>query len=128
MACNLAFLCHNNNNAPESKMATFKYFNDQAGAAIQLKAPYGMDNKEFAAKFPGVKGFRYDGFSMWVGYPIEGAGGPMPITRKIEYKSFPSKHECNAKCLNGKHNGACECQCGGKNHGRGMFTQMLETA
>lgn len=31
----------------------------------------------------------------------------------------------NAKCLNGKHNGACECQCGGVNHGRGMFTTLL---
>jgi len=46
----------------------------------------------------------------------------------ITYKQFPSRHECNAKCLNGKHNGTCECQCGGKNHGAGMFTKLLEAA
>lgn len=109
-------------------MATIKYFSDIDGDACELKAPYGMANKEFAAKFPGVKGFRYDGYSMWVGYPLHGSGGPMPITRKIEMKSFPSRHECNAKCLNGRHNGTCECQCGGKNHGRGMFTGLLAAA
>lgn len=109
-------------------MANIKYFSDIGGDACELKAPYGMDNKEFAAKFPGVRGFRYDGFTMWVGYPLQGTGGAMPVTRKIEFKSFPSRHECNAKCLNGKHNGTCECKCGGKNHGRGMFTAMLEAA
>lgn len=48
--------------------------------------------------------------------------------KDIEYKARPSLHECNAKCLNGKHSGTCECRCGGKNHGRGMFTKMLEAA
>ena len=108
-------------------MATFKYFCDINGEATELKAPYNIDNKEFAEKFPGVKGIRFDGYSMWVGRPQQG-GGALPITRKIEFKRFPSLHECNAKCLNGKHTGACECQCGGKNHGRGMFTQLLEAA
>ncbi|AHB05598.1 hypothetical protein U875_09535 [Pandoraea pnomenusa 3kgm] len=105
-----------------------KYFSDIGGEAVQLKAPYGMANKEFADKFPGVKGLRYDGYSMRVGYPMEGLGGPMPVTRMIEFKAHPSRHECNAKCLNGRHNGACECKCGGKNHGRGMFTQLLKAA
>lgn len=109
----------------ENTMNRFKYFNDTTGEAIELKNPYGMDNKEFATKFPGVKGFRYDGYSMWVGYPLQGTGGPLPITRKIEYKAFPSKHECNAKCMGGKINGTCECQCGGKNHGAGMFTSLV---
>ena len=68
--------------------------------------------------------------NMQIGYA---AGATMdhqalPVTRKIEFKSFPSRHECNAKCLNGKHNGACECQCGGKNHGAGMFSRLLEVA
>ena len=109
-------------------MATIKYFNDTNGEAQELKCAYGMSNKEFAAKFPGVKGLRYDGYSMWVGYPISGPGGAVPVTRKIEMKRFPSKHECNSKCLNGKHNGTCECQCGGANHGRGMFTNLLKAA
>jgi hypothetical protein len=119
---------HVTDDSKENTVANFKYYSDINGDAIELKATYGMDNKEFAAKFPGVKGFRYDGYTMWVGYPLQGTGGPLPITRKIEFKSFPSRHECNAKCLNGKQNGICECQCGGKNHGRGMFTQMLEAA
>lgn len=109
-------------------MANIKNFSDINGEAIELKAAYGMDNKEFAARFPSVKGLRYDGYTMWVGYPKDGDRVLLPVTRKIEYKAFPSRHECNAKCLNGKHNGICECKCGGKNHGAGMFTRMLEAA
>ena len=109
-------------------MATFKYFSDINDETIALKHPFGMANKEFAGKFPGVKGFRYDGFTMWAGYPLEGNGGAMPITRKIEYKSQPSRHECNAKCMGGKVNGTCECKCGGKNHGAGMFSRLMEVA
>lgn len=105
-----------------------RYFSDVDGQTRQLKAPHGMPNKEFADKFPGVKGIRYDGFSMRVGYPETGMGGVLPVTRVIDYKAFPSKHECNAKCLNGKITGTCECQCGGRNHGAGMFTRMLEVA
>jgi hypothetical protein len=41
--------------------------------------------------------------------------------RKIEYKAFPSRHECNGKCMGGKVNGVCECKCGGKNHGVGSL-------
>ena len=109
-------------------MANIKYFSDTGDDAVQLKAPYGMPNKEFAEKFPGTKGLRYDGYSMLVGYPMEGTGSPLPVTRMIEFKAYPSHHECNTKCLNGRYNGTCECRCGGKNHGRGMFTRMLEAA
>ncbi len=113
-------------------MATFKYFSDVDGITVELTGTSQMSNEEFARRFPGVKGIRVDGFSMRVGYaagPGNGARGKeLPMTRAIEMKRFPSKHECNAKCLNGKHNGACECQCGGKNHGRGMFTRLLEAA
>lgn len=52
----------------------------------------------------------------------------VPVQRAIEYKKQPSLHVCNAKCLGGKFNGTCECQCGGKNHGLGMFTNILQTA
>ena len=107
-------------------MATIKYYCDAFGDTQELKAPYGLPNSEFAARFPGVKGFRHDGFTKLVGYPLQGPGDVLPVTRKIEYKSAPSRHECNAKCLNGKHNGICECQCGGKNHGRGTFISTLE--
>lgn len=113
-------------------MATFKYYSDMDGEAVELAGTSQMPNAEFARRFPGVKGIRVDGYSMRVGYaagPGNAARGmELPMTRAIEMKRFPSRHECNAKCLNGKHNGACECQCGGKNHGRGMFTRMLEAA
>lgn len=108
-------------------MANIKNFSDIGEESIELAFVTSIPNAEFAAQFPGVKGMRYDGYSMWVGR--ETATSPrMPVTRKIEYKSFPSKHECNAKCLNGKHTGVCECKCGGKNHGAGMFTSMMVAA
>ena len=109
-------------------MARIKYFSDSTGEATQLSAPHGMPNKEFAARWPGVRGIRYDGFQMLVGHVGNLGSDVLPITRKIEYKAQPSLHECNAKCLNGKHNGTCECRCGGKNHGAGMFTNLLKAA
>ena len=108
-------------------MANIKNFSDYTGEALALSFVTAIANVEFAARFPGVKGLRYDGYTMWVG-KVEGSNTLLPVTRKIEYKSFPSKHECNTKCLNGKHNGVCECKCGGKNHGAGMFTKILQAA
>ena len=107
-------------------MATFKYFSDITGDAVELKGLQQMDNAKFAAQWPGFKGIRADGYTKWVAR--NAAGALMPVTRMIEMKRSPSRHECNAKCLNGKHNGVCECQCGGKNHGAGMFTSILEAA
>ena len=105
-------------------MANIKNFSDYTGEAIELTFSSAIPNAEFAARFPGVKGIRYDGYTMWIGR-AEGSNQWLPVTRKIEYKSAPSKHECNAKCLNGKHTGTCECKCGGKNHGAGMFTNLM---
>lgn len=114
-------------NQPGRNMANVKYFNDTNGVAVELKHIDRLRNEEFAKRFPDVKGFRYDGYYMQIGY-ADGATMDhmaLPVTRKIEFKSNPSRHECNSKCLNGKHNGSCECQCGGKNHGRGMFTGLI---
>ncbi len=108
-------------------MANIKKFSDITGEPVELKACAFLKNEEFAARWPGVKGIRADGYTMWVGYPTTGTGGMLPVTRKIEYKAFPSKHECNSKCLNGKINGTCECKCGGKNHGAGAFTSLVST-
>lgn len=107
-------------------MARIKYFSDVTGEASELKSISSMPNQEFAVRWPGVKGFRFDGYQMQVGRNERGE--LVPVTRKIEFKSQPSLHECNAKCLHGKHNGKCECKCGGKNHGAGMFSQLLEAA
>jgi hypothetical protein len=43
--------------------------------------------------------------------------------RKVEIKRNPSRHACDPRCLNA--NGLimrCECQCGGRNHGRGTLS------
>lgn len=43
--------------------------------------------------------------------------------RQIEYRSFPSKHVCDARCVNATGRVMkCECSCGGKNHGKGAFS------
>ena len=44
------------------------------------------------------------------------------IERTINMKSSPSRHECDARCINATGLVMnCECKCGGKNHGRGAF-------
>lgn len=113
-------------------MADIRYFSDADGEARELRSVTQMRNAEFAARFPGVKGRRADGYTMWVGLPDGGrvrfvgdTADYLPVTRAITYKNFPSRHQCNAKCLGGKVNGTCECQCGGKNHGAGMFTTLV---
>ena len=56
----------------------------------------------------------------------EGWQGYTPVERKVEYKSNPSKHECDARCLNATGRiMKCECSCGGKNHGRGSSFQAV---
>lgn len=112
-------------------MANFKYFADINGQTIELRATsiQGMKNAEFAEKFPGIKGRKSDGFEKYVGVALDApqfSKDFLPVTRSIEYKQNPSKHVCNAKCLGGKANGVCECQCGGKNHGAGMFSRFAE--
>lgn len=104
-------------------MAQFKYFADIDGQSIELLIVTTMANAWFARKFPDVKAIRVDSFSKRCGRAADGR--LLPMTRVIEMKPNPSKHECNAKCMNGKHNGACECQCGGKNHGAGMFSKLI---
>jgi hypothetical protein len=108
-------------------MANFKYFSDFNGELIELTGIHSIDNTEFAQRFAGIKGIRYDGFSKTVGRAVSDAARILPVTRRIEYKAYPSRHECNAKCLNGKATGTCECKCGGRNHGRGAFTSLIPT-
>lgn len=103
-------------------MANIKAFNGSEQLTYRA-----MPVAEFNKIFPGVKGLNAGWYGdKWVGRTQ--AGTLLPVERLITYKQFPSRHECNAKCLNGKHNGTCECKCGGKNHGAGMFTQLLAAA
>lgn len=100
-------------------MTNFKYFADINGETIELVGyELGMSFEEFAKKFPGVKGKRRDGYSMRTMRAVDGR--ELPVTRSIEYKSNPSKHVCDARCLNATGKVMkCECACGGKNHGKG---------
>ena len=50
----------------------------------------------------------------WTGY--------VNVERSIRYSRNPSKHECDARCINATGRVMnCECSCGGKNHGKGAF-------
>ncbi|KGC70803.1 hypothetical protein DP57_6329 [Burkholderia pseudomallei] len=105
-------------------MARIKYFN----GTQELKNIHGIDREKFAQVFPGVKGRRWDGFSMMVGYPLDGSSGPIPVERVIEFKSNPSRHACDSRCLNAQGKVMrCECSCGGLNHGRGAFSGLVQT-
>lgn len=115
-------------------MAKTLYFNGE----IELTRIVGMNNVEFAKRFPGVKGRRFDGYAMQVGSPVGHASvfvagegwnhGPLlPVERIINFKSNPSRHECDARCMNATGRTMnCECSCGGKNHGKATF--MCEAA
>jgi hypothetical protein len=109
-------------------MAKVLYFSGE----IELASIRPLSNKEFADRFPGVKGRKYDGFSMQVGRradvaPVFVAGQGwtevlLPVDRVINYSTAPSKHECDARCMNASGRTMnCECSCGGKNHGRGAL-------
>lgn len=105
-------------------MSTFKYFFDALdGTTTELRGLTSVSVQECRAAFPGVRALRMDGYSVKMAH-AEG-GQLFPVTRAIEYKARPSLHTCNAKCLNGKCTGICECRCGGKNHGRGTFSELL---
>lgn len=99
--------------------AAVKYFS----GTEQVESPFGLDNKKFAAMFPGVTGKRYDSFTRLAGFPkgarvtFDGTGS-LPVTRVIDFKKNPSLHKCDARCRHAKGN-CCECSCGGKFHGAG---------
>jgi hypothetical protein len=96
-------------------MANIKYFS----GTTEVFWPYPMPNQKFAAQFPDIKGIRSDSFSRFVGETTDKV--LMPITRKIEFKSNPSLHKCDARCRSAKGR-SCECSCGGKYHGAGDFS------
>jgi hypothetical protein len=98
-----------------------RYFSDFGGNTVELTGIYGLDNAEFAKRFPDVKGRRSDSFSKFVGYvpnswPLE----TLPVMRVINYKSATSQHKCDSRCIHATGRTMnCECSCGGANHGKG---------
>ncbi|MGJ7039199.1 hypothetical protein J2Y63_002454 [Shinella sp. BE166] len=88
-------------------MAKFKYF---AGEK-ELSGVYQEGRNSF---------FGYISKEDLVFVPGKGWTGYVKADRVIEYKSNPSRHECDARCMNATGRVMkCECSCGGKNHGRG---------
>jgi len=47
---------------------------------------------------------------------ITSDGLRVQASRRIEFKSNPTLHKCDARCTTAK-GFKCECSCGGKNHG-----------
>jgi hypothetical protein len=91
-----------------------KYFSGD----IQLMSAYPMRRHLVRAKFPTGTIRKYDDFSLLVGSESGLIGADwLPVTRAVQYKENGSKHKCDARCLNAKGH-TCECECGGKNHGK----------
>lgn len=97
-------------------MAQFRYFADINGQVVELTRVRHDGS-------PSTKASSFEGISVGsdpVFVPGKGWTGFIRATRVVEYKSNPSKHECDARCLNATGM-KCECSCDGKNHGRGNF-------
>ena len=98
-------------------MADIIYYHDR----IRLAEVFPINNAAFAA-LGGVRSKHnyYDGFKRLAGRGQGETGAPAvyPVTRAIIYKSNPSLHKCDGRCLHAKGQN-CECSCGGANHGAG---------
>lgn len=101
---------------------TVKYFS----GAEQVFDAIPMATQAFAAAFGDGKAKHYDSFSKLIGFNRDTHScdrikyvGAKPVTRVINFKSNPSLHKCDARCLNATGQ-QCECSCGGKNHGAGQ--------
>lgn len=92
-------------------MATFKYFADIDGAAIELKNIWHDGHVS-------SKAVHFSGLTP--------EGTRINATRRVEIKTAnPSRHECNARCMGASGKSACECSCGGANHGRGGMKRSV---
>lgn len=95
-----------------------RLFSDVGGVTAELFGGVsGMDRAEFFARFPNVKGIRYDSRRLQVAK--DRAGELFPVTRKIQFKvrrGGPTR--CDYRCMFALGPN-CECQCGGANHARG---------
>lgn len=88
-------------------MARIKYFADTATGTLEW--------------IDGQRGVRHEGGRRFSGYD-QFSQAWVPITRAVEMRSNPTRHECDDRCMNATgRTMKCECACGGKNHGRGSF-------
>lgn len=89
-------------------MANFRFFADMAdGSTLTFKrADYDMGAKNLPRCWDETS-------RTWV-----------RATRTVILKQFPSRHDCDARCMNATgRTMQCECACGGKNHGKGATLQ-----
>jgi hypothetical protein len=90
--------------------ATHKYF----AADQELTAVFHKDGKFFGRPVGVTPTFTAE--RGWFGDHVQ-------AERVVAYKARPSRHECDARCMNATGRVMkCECACGGKNHGRAAFT------
>jgi hypothetical protein len=96
-------------------MAKLKYFSTCQGEVVELTAiAHSGAVSTKAQEFSGL---------------CPTCGSRHQAQRQINYKAFPSKHECDARCINAQGRTMnCECSCGGKNHGKGRFNCTAEAA
>lgn len=106
-------------------MATFKYFADINGETVELQGyVQPVKRAEAAVRWPGVSFIRFDGYDIQAMFDANKT--LWPVTRVIEMKARPSRHECDARCINATGRVMrCECSCGGKNHGRGFACEKV---
>lgn len=95
-------------------MATnYRYFATQDGQPVELTNVF-----HDKGKFRGLPVGTVQTYSKEAGW----FGQYVAAERVIEFKKNPSRHECDARCLNATGRVMkCECSCGGKNHGRGSL-------
>lgn len=86
-------------------MAKFKHFAEHQGGTVELTSVYHDGHIQTTPDH-------------FYGYAPDGT--LLQCSRKIKFKSNPSRHECDSRCTHAKgRTMTCECSCGGKNHGRG---------
>lgn len=87
-------------------MSGYRYFATCGGSPVQLANIAHTGNYSRAQDFTGN---------------CPACGERHTAERKIDYKRNPSKHVCDARCMNASGKiMRCECSCGGLNHGRGF--------
>jgi hypothetical protein len=89
-------------------MANMKHFADIDGQTFQLTNVWHDGHVS-------TKAFHFSG--------LLPTGERVPATRVVQYKSSPSRHECTSRCMGASGKSACECSCGGRNHGVGHIAK-----
>ncbi len=95
-------------------MANIKYFAGDLELRNVRCVGTGTKASHFIGLPEGVEAFFIPGQG-WI-------GGFVAADRRVTYKSYPSRHECDARCMNATgRTMQCECACGGRNHGKGAL-------